>query len=112
MAKMDGQVVDLNLKPGQLVSPELLALSVADFSQWVVYTDNLTELEVTELEVGQAVEISLDALPDAVLTGEITHINSRYEEKRGEITYTVTILLTQTDPRMRWGMTAAVNFIP
>ena len=111
-AKMDGQVVDLNLKPGQLVSPELLALSIADFSQWVVYTDNLTEIEVTELEVGQSVEITLDALPDTALTGKITHINSRYEEKRGEITYTVTILLTETDPRMRWGMTAAVNFIP
>lgn len=111
-AKMDGQVVDLSVKPGQLVSPDVLPLSVADFSQWLIYTDNLTETQVTELTVGQPVAVTLDALPGVALAGEVTHINSRYEEVRGDITYTVTILLTQTDPRMRWGMTAAVNFLP
>jgi hypothetical protein len=40
----------------------------------------------------------------------VTAISSKYEEKRGDITYTITIALTSTDPRMRWGMTADVQF--
>ena len=54
--------------------------------------------------------MTLDALPDVTLKGEVTNINARFEEKRGDITYTVTVLLTETDPLMRWGMTAAVRF--
>jgi hypothetical protein len=46
-----------------------------------------------------------------VLKGEVTSINDRYEEKRGDITYTVTVLLKESDPLLRWGMTAAVRFV-
>jgi len=46
------------------------------------------------------------------LTGEVSSINARYEEKRGDITYTVTITINESDPAMRWGMTAAVYFKP
>ena len=109
-AGMSGTVVDINLLPGQQISAGQTLMSVADFSQWVVETDNLTEAEVVNLKVGQKVEVVLDALPDVPLAGEVTHINNRFEVKRGDVTYTVTVTLTQTDPRMRWGMTAAVKF--
>ena len=54
--------------------------------------------------------MKLDALPEVKLTGVVKSIKSKYEEKRGDITYTVTIGLTSTDPKMRWGMTAEVTF--
>jgi multidrug resistance efflux pump len=111
-AALDGTVIDLNLQAGQQVSAGNSVLVVADTSNWVVKTDNLTEIDLPGVKEGQAVEVVLDALPDATLTGEVSHINTRYEEKRGDITYTVTVLLTQTDPQMRWGMTAAVHFLP
>jgi len=46
-----------------------------------------------------------------VFSGQITSIDSRYVENRGDVTYTVTIKLTDGDPLMRWGMTAAVKFL-
>jgi multidrug resistance efflux pump len=64
------------------------------------------------VKVGQKVSVSLDALPGQALSGEVTDIKRLYEEKRGDITYTVSAVLNQTDPQMRWGMTAAVQFIP
>jgi len=67
---------------------------------------------VVNLKVGQKANIVFDALPGKTLTAEVTHINQLFEEKRGDITYTVTLALTQTDPALRWGMTAAVRFIP
>ena len=109
-ATLAGTVIDLAAQPGQRVLAGAPVLTLADLSKWVVKTDNLTESDVTGVSLGQAVEVVLDVLPDAPLSGEVVKINSRYEEKRGDITYTVTVQLTKTDPRMRWGMTAAVKF--
>lgn len=111
-APINGNVADVSIQPGQKISAGDVALAVADFSEWLVETDSLTEIEVVMISLGQKVEVVLDALPNLTLTGEVTTINSRFEEKRGDITYTVTILLDKGDPQMRWGMTAAVFFLP
>jgi hypothetical protein len=58
------------------------------------------------------VEVVLDALPEKTFSGQVTQIDMVYEEKRGDTTYTATIVLDQFDPQMRWGMTAAVQFLP
>ena len=110
-APMAGTVADVRIIHGQRVQPGEVVMAVADFSEWVVETDNLTETEVVALSVGQSVDIVLDALPDVALQGEVARINQRFEEKRGDITYTVTVVLKETDPLMRWGMTAAVRFV-
>jgi hypothetical protein len=52
----------------------------------------------------------LDALPDVELKGQILSIGQNYSENQGDVVYEVTILLTDTHPAMRWGMTAAVKF--
>jgi len=111
-ANIDGSIVDLNLQVGQKVTAGEIAVVVADFSNWLVKTDNLTETDVTSITLGQSINLMLDALPEKKFEGEVTYINSLFEEKRGDITYTVTILLTQTDPLMRWGMTGALEFLP
>ena len=111
-ATLGGAVVDLDVQSGELVTAGMPVVTIADYSAWLVKTDNLTELEVARISLGQKVQVALDALPEMTLEGEVTHINARYEEKRGDITYTVTIRLAQTDPQMRWGMTASVTFLP
>lgn len=111
-ATLAGTVVDLDLQSGQPVAAGMPVVTIADYSEWLVNTDNLTELDVAQVSLGQKVQVVLDALPKTTLEGEVTHINARYEEKRGDITYTVTIRLDKTDPQMRWGMTASVTFLP
>lgn len=111
-AKLDGTVVDLDLQAGQQIIAGTPVFTIADYSGWIVKTDNLTELQVASVTVGDQVEVALDALPMVKLTGEVNRINARYEEKRGDITYTVTIMINDYDPAMRWGMTAAVYFKP
>ncbi|NMC86344.1 MAG: HlyD family efflux transporter periplasmic adaptor subunit [Anaerolineaceae bacterium] len=110
-AGMSGTVIDTNVIPGQQVTAGQTLLSLADTSIWIVETDNLTETDVVNIKEGQNVEVILDALPNVALKGRVTHINNRFEEVRGDVTYTVTITLTETDPRMRWGMTASVRFL-
>lgn len=105
-----GAVADLDLKVGQQVSPGIAVLTLADFSGWIVETDNLTEIEVPDVTVGQAVAVTPDALPDLELAGVVESISNLFEEKRGDITYTVDIRLKETDPRLRWGMTVVTTF--
>lgn len=111
-AAISGKVVDLTLQNGQQVAGGVPLVTIADFSGWRIETDNLTEMEIAQVSVGQKVKIVLDALPALTFQGEVTHIDVRFVEKRGDITYTVTIRVEQSDPQMRWGMTAAVYFQP
>ena len=110
IAPFDGVVADLSARFGGSINAGEPAVTVADFSQWLVKTTDLTEIDVVKLTEGQPVTITLDAIPDAELMGEILSIGLTYSENQGDVVYKVTILLTDTVPNMRWGMTAAVNF--
>lgn len=109
-APSDGVISSLKLNAGQFIPVGQPAVTLADFSKWAVKTDDLTELEVVDIQVGQTVTIILDALADAPMTGQVTWIASQYEEKRGDVTYTVTIEVDNPSPSVRWGMTGQVIF--
>ncbi|OGO41813.1 MAG: hypothetical protein A2W36_06585 [Chloroflexi bacterium RBG_16_58_14] len=110
VAPFDGKIVDLTITVGEQVAPGVTAAVLADFSQWIVETDDLTEIEIPEVSVGQSVTVVPDALPDLELTGTVERISDVFEEKRGDITYTARIKLNQEDERLRWGMTVVVTF--
>ena len=105
-----GVIADLTIKVGEQASPAAPAAVLADFSQWIVETDNLTEIEVVKVNEGQKASIVLDALPAVTLHGTVSTISPVFEEKRGDVTYTARIVLTDNNPLVRWGMTAKVTF--
>jgi multidrug resistance efflux pump len=110
LAPFDGVIAKLNAKAGSSINAGQTAVTIADFSHWLVKTTDLTEIDVVALQEGQPVKITLDALPGVELQGEIQSIGQSYAENQGDIVYEVTVLLTETHPNMRWGMTAAVAF--
>jgi multidrug resistance efflux pump len=109
-APFDGVVAAMNAKVGSSINAGEVAVTVADFSNWIVNTTDLTEIDVVELGEGANVTITLDALPEVALNGEILSIGQTFTENQGDIVYEVTVLLTDTNPAMRWGMTAEVKF--
>jgi HlyD family secretion protein len=109
-ATIDGTVVKLDLVAGQTVSPGVPVMQVADLSKFYVETDDLTEIEVVDITIGQKAEITADALPGLTLNGSVDKIGNVFEEKRGDVTYTVRLLIDNPDPRLRWGMTVVVSF--
>ncbi len=110
-APFSGVVADVNVKVGEQVGTDTRAVSIADFSTWIVETTDITELEVVKLTEGQKVNLVPDALSDLELTGVITQISNAYTQQGGDIIYTVTIRVDQTDPRLRWGMTVEAVFL-
>lgn len=110
VAPFDGVVTNLNAKAGSSISAGTIAVTIADFSQWLVTTTDLTEIDVVELTENEPVVVTLDALPGVELQGTILSIGQTYEENQGDVVYEVTILLNEVHPAMRWGMTASVTF--
>jgi HlyD family secretion protein len=110
LAPFAGTIADLSVSVGEWVQADQAVVVLADLSEWEIQTDDLTELDVPVVRPGQAVTVRADALPELELKGTVETIKDLSEEKRGDVTYTVTILLDQLDPRLRWGMTVAVDF--
>ena len=110
IAPFDGVVADLNAKAGSSINAGEVAVTVADFSTWLIETTDLTEIDVVTLSEGQPVAVTLDAIPGAKLNGMIESIGQTYEEKQGDIVYAVTVALDDSHPSLRWGMTAVVKF--
>lgn len=109
-APFDGTVAKLDVKIGESVNAAAPVVTIADYSRLIVETDNLTEIEVVKIEKGQEVSIVPDALPDVTLKGRVESIAEVYEEKRGDVTYTVKIELLDSHPKLRWGMTVDTTF--
>ena len=105
-----GTVANVLGKAGETAAPGQLAVVIADFSSWIIETENLTEIELPSVEIGQPVKVTFDALADIEFPGVVTAIRPLFEIRSGDVTYTVTIGLDTTDPRLRWGMTAVVTF--
>ncbi|MFN3309039.1 MAG: HlyD family secretion protein [Anaerolineales bacterium] len=109
-ATIDGTVAKIDLVVGSQVVPNVSVITLADFSSWYVYTENLTEIEVVDIELGQTATIVADALSQLELQGVVESIGQVFEERGGDVTYTTKILLTKSDPRLRWGMTVLITF--
>lgn len=110
VAPLPGEIADLTIHAGEWVEANQQVVVLADLSQWKIETDDLTELDVPSVSPGQTVTVRADALPEVELKGVVEAIKGIFEEKRGDVTYTVTIRLDQVDPRLRWGMTVSVDF--
>jgi multidrug resistance efflux pump len=110
VAPFDGVVTNLNAKAGSSINAGTIAVTIADFSQWLVTTTDLTEIDVVELTENDPVVVTLDALPGVELQGTILSIGQTFEENQGDVVYEVMIRLNEAHPAMRWGMTSSVTF--
>lgn len=109
-APFAGQVSSITVSVGEFVAPGAPIVRLGATQQWLVETDTLSELDVVKLHEGDAVTVAFDALPGATFQGRVTHIRPASELKRGDVTYTATIALTNVaSDDLRWGMSAVVN---
>ncbi|MCL4263687.1 MAG: HlyD family efflux transporter periplasmic adaptor subunit [Anaerolineae bacterium] len=109
-APFAGTVARLDAELGEVVSAGAPVVTLADFSQWLVETTDLTELDVVAIANGFDTAVRLDALPDISLPGIVNDIARVADLAQGDVTYRVQIALDGTeDLPLRWGMTAFVD---
>jgi HlyD family secretion protein len=111
-APMDGMVAFLDVKVGEHATIGTVLVRIADESAWEVRSDDLTELMVAKVRLGDQVLLTFDGIPGLEIPGRVKFIRPYGEKKRGDITYTVTIAPDRWDERLRWNMTAQIAIIP
>jgi len=109
-APFGGTVTSLNLKVGIYIQPGMEMAKLADTSSWLVKTTDLSELNVVRIQPGMQATVTLDAIPGMQMAAQVQSIEKFGESYQGDIVYAVVLKLNQSDPRLRWNMTANVTF--
>lgn len=110
-APFSGIVGSLNdINEGETIQNGQTIVSLGNPDPWQIETDDLTEIDIVQVQIGAEVTISVDALPGEEFKGEVVRITPKAETKAGDQTYTVRINITEGDTsRLRWGMTTFVD---
>lgn len=104
-APFTGVVSQVNTRQGELYSGGLPALILTDLNSFHM-TVLVDELDVRQVQMGQTVRLSLDALPDADITGEVVRVSPTASDVGGVVAYEVEIVPNQSDAPLKAGMSA------
>ncbi len=108
VAPFSGTVVSIDVDILDEVTKDTVIARIGDLSEWIVETEDLDELSVVNLQEGDTVTVTFDALAGVELSGTVIKIGGFGEERRGGITYVTKIRLEGSDNRLRWNMTSSV----
>jgi HlyD family secretion protein len=109
-APFDGEVGQINITRGGSSSGPLGAVMLVDTSRFHIDV-NVDEIDIAKLKVGQAVNVSTDALPDVPITGKIDRIAPVATNQAGVVSYQVRIQVDPTSAPLRSGMSANVTIV-
>ena len=107
-APFDGVVSEIYVRASEWIAPGQPVFLLADLTHLKVETTDLNEIDVAQIEVGDPVTVTFDALPDVVISGSVSRIAVKPRAGSG-VNYTVVVELEQVPERLRWGMTAFVD---
>lgn len=108
LAPISATVTQVDIKPGDRAAPGQVALRLDDVSQ-IVVNAAISEIDVNRLQIGQLVDVHLDAAPSQTYHGHVSKILPVGENQQGVVNFTTTIVLENADNRTRPGMTASVD---
>ncbi len=113
VAPFDGVIVDVNITEGKEILTTALAtpaISMVDTSE-IQMRGSIDEIDIATVKVGQPADITLDALPDDVVDGEVAFISLVGTALVGVVSYATTITLNSPTAELRDGMTATAEVI-
>lgn len=110
----DGKKVEIGTTPyeGQPL------MYLPDITSMQVETE-VNEMDVDKVKIGQPVSITLDAVPDAVFGGKVSHIGSLAQLKVSKVSgkrtgvkvFDVTVDVLEADPRLKPGLSASAAIL-
>lgn len=110
ISPIDGIVMSVNHNAGDSIVPGVVEIVIADLNSLHIDT-RVDELDVGDVEIGQIVEITLDALPDLFLDGSVAGIDLTPEIGSSSTQYPVRVEVESVDDLVRVGMTAALSIL-
>jgi HlyD family secretion protein len=110
LAPVGGTVLEIAVEQGQQGSPGSVVATLADTNKlWLMV--NVEQKDISRVNIGQAVDIAIYALPGVVFKGEVAKVAPVSQTGTAFVTFPVTIrLVDESLDGIRPGMTASATF--
>ena len=106
---ISGTIIEKNAKAGDALATGADLCTIYDLS-YLVMVINVDELQVSDVSVGQSVQVTADAVPDKTYTGTVTRVSMKGSSNGGTTTYPVTVRIDETEG-LRPGMNANAEIV-
>ena len=106
---ISGTIIEKNAKAGDALTAGADLCTIYDLS-YLVMVINVDELQVSDVSVGQSVQVTADAVPDKIYTGTVTRVSMKGSSNGGTTTYPVTVRIDETEG-LRPGMNANAEIV-
>ena len=111
---IDGMVIYRNVNVGQTVAASLSApvlMVIANDLSKMQIEANVVEADIGVVKVGQSVEFRVDAFPAEKFKGTVTQVRNAPREQMNVVVYQTIIDVSNSDLKLKPGMTATVAII-
>jgi membrane fusion protein (multidrug efflux system) len=109
-APFAGTVTQVSYRAGELAVAGTPGITLGDLSRLQVETQDLDEVGAATVEVGQTVQVRLNAV-ERVLPGRVIALSPQgTATQAGDANFAATIAFERPDPVLRWGQTVKVEF--
>ena len=106
---ISGTIIEKNAKAGDALTAGADLCTIYDLS-YLVMVIKVDELQVSDVSVGQSVQVTADAVPDKTYTGTVTRVSMKGSSNGGTTTYPVTVRIDETEG-LRPGMNANAEIV-
>lgn len=108
VAPLDANVASVDVMPGEFVKANQVVIILATLNTLQLETTDLSERDISNVNVGAPVNIFIEALNDS-FAGEVVSISPRADIVGGDVVFKVTIAFDRQPENLLWGMTAEVT---
>jgi len=107
-APFDGTIISLDIAPAEIAVPGSTVIVLGDLSSYKIETTDLSERDVTRVQIGQPATAFIQALGEE-FTGRVIDIDRVSSTLGGDVVFKVTIELDDQPKALLWGMSADVT---
>lgn len=108
VAPFDGVIVSVDIAPAETVVPGQVVIVLGNFSRFQIETTDLSERDVTRVQLGQSVSVFIEALNEE-FSGSVVDIDRIGSTLGGDVVFTVTVDFDNQPQGLLWGMSADVE---
>lgn len=103
-----GTVTQVDIAPSEFAGAGQILVTIGDLSHFQIETTDLSEKDVTHVQIGQLATIFIEAL-NQEFPGKVVDIARYSQTIGGDVVYAVTVEFDQQPEGLRWGMSADVR---
>ncbi len=109
-APFEGTIGLIDIDEGELISAQIPVMRLGDLSRFQIETEDLSEVDVNAVNIGQSANITVDALDGQLFQGIVTQVAPTATDRRGDKVYAVLVDIDEgPEAGLKWGMSTFVE---